>query len=291
MRPLWQLVVSVLGSSESQAAAPAGETEQILDRWVSARLHHTASAVTDALDGREPARAAGELAALVGDLVAWYQPWRPGAGRELLEPLVLLLAPFLPHLAEAIHREVTGRPRQSLHLQAWPALDPAWEDAALLLNMARVQRLTELGVRARMDAGVDPQQLLPGALVGSLTGASWRSEELQPFSGLLAGALRVAQVKFSADAASHVEWRLALNPERPVQRDVPQAAIEAALAGLGASEAANMAAQLRTGISVGLEVSGLAITLLPDEVSISVHAQAGQAAAAEADHLVILAVG
>jgi hypothetical protein len=178
-----------------------------------------------------------------------------------------------------------------VHVQDWPTLDPAWEDAALLSNMARVRRLTEIGLRARADAGIDPHQLLPGALAGSLAGASWRSEELQPFARLLADALRVAQAKFSVDAASYVEWRLALNPERPVQRDVPQGAIGDALADLSASEAAHLVTQLRMGISVGLEVSGLAITLLPDEVSISVHARSGQAAAADADHLVILAVG
>ena len=44
-------------------------------------------------------------------------------------------------------------------------------------------------------------------------------------------------------------------------------------------------------MSVGLDVSGLAITLLPDEVSISVQARSGGAAAADAEHLVILAVG
>ena len=291
MRPLWRLVVSLLDSSEAQAGSPGGATDGLLDRWVVARLHHTASVVTQALDGREPGRAAGELAALVGDLAPWYLPRRPGAGRELLEPLTLLLAPFLPHLAEAIHREVGGRPRPSVHLEAWPALDPGWEDGVLLSNMARVQHLTELGLRARAEAGIDPHQLLPGALVGSLPGASWEPEALQPFSRLLADALRVAQVKFSADAADYVGWRLALNPERPVQRDVTEAGIGAVLADLSAGEAAHLATQLRRGMSVGLEVSGLAITLLPDEVSISVRARPGQAAAAGADHLVILAVG
>ena len=291
LRPLWQLVVSLLDSSETQTVAPGGETEQILDRWVAARLHHTASVVTQALDDREPGRAVRELAALVGDLADWYLPRRPGAGRELLAPLVLLLAPFMPHLAEAIHREVSGRPRQSVHLAAWPALDPAWEDEALLSDMARVQRLMELGQRARSDASIDSHQLLPGALVGPLAGASWQPDDLQPFARLLADALRVARVRFSADAASYVEWRLILNPERPVQRDVSQAAIAGALAGLRASEAAHLATQLRTGMSVGIEVSGLAITLLPDEVFISVHARSGQAAASDPNHLVILAVG
>jgi hypothetical protein len=88
-----------------------------------------------------------------------------------------------------------------------------------------------------------------------------------------------------------VEWRLELDPERPVQRDVSQPAIAAALAALSADRAAQFAAQLQQGISVGLEVSDQSITLLPDEVTISVQAKAGWAAAADAEHLVALVVG
>ena len=291
MRPLWQLVVALLGSSEAQDALPGGETAGLLDRWVAARLHHAITTITQALDGREPQRAAGELAALVDDLAGWYLPLRPGAGRDLLEPLTLLLAPFVPHLAEAIHRQTGGRPRPSVHLEDWPAPDPAWEDGALLSNMIRVKRLIELGLRARMKADIEPAQLLPGALIGLPAGASWELADLHPFARLLADMLRVTQVKFSPDAAGYVRWHLALNPERTVHRDLSRSAIEAALADLSDGEAADLTTQLRMGMSVGLDVAGLAITLLPDEVSVSAHARPGSAAAADADHLVILAVG
>ena len=256
VRPLWRLIVSLLDSSGARDGLPRGATDELLDMWLAARLYHAGTAVTQALDAREPGRAAGELAALVGDLTAWYVPRRPGAGREFLKPLTLLLAPFVPHLAEAIHRQTGSRPRPSVHLEDWPTPNPAWADEALLSNMARVRHLTELGLRARARAGIEPDQLLPGALVSSLAGASWELADLQPFARLLADALRVTQVKFSPDAAGYVGWRLALNPERPVQRDVSQAAIEAALSDLSAGEAAHLATQLRTGMSVGLEVIG-----------------------------------
>jgi valyl-tRNA synthetase len=34
--------------------------------------------------------------------------------------LVRLLAPFVPHLAEAIYRQVSGQPAESVHLAGWP---------------------------------------------------------------------------------------------------------------------------------------------------------------------------
>ena len=291
LRPLWRLVVSLLEPSEIQHGPPAGATGELMDRWLAARLYRTAAAVTRALDDREPGRAAGELAALLEDLAGWYLPRRPGAGRYVVEPLTLLLAPFVPHMAEAIHRRAGGRSIPSVHLQDWPAFDPAWEDPNLLENVARVRRLAELGLRARVQTDIQPELLLPGALVGPLTGAGWVPAELEPLAGLLADALNVAQVKFSPNAGNYVSWQLSLDPERPVQRDLPQSAIVAALAELSPDEAAHMATQLRQGMSVGLEVSGQAITLLPDEVSLSVQARAGWAAAADTQHLVALVVG
>jgi isoleucyl-tRNA synthetase len=291
LRPLWQLAVSLLDVAEGQDMLPGDETDELLDRWATALINQAVAVVTQALDDREPQKAADELAGLVGDLAVWYVPRRPGGGGSLLEPLTLLLAPFVPHLAEAIHRRVGARSRASVHLEDWPALDPAWEDEALLSNMARVRHLAELGLRARAQADIAPHRVLPGALVGSLEGASWALADLQPFAHLLADALAVTQVKLSPGAGEYMGWRLALAPERTVERKVPRAAIEAALAELGADESAYLAKQLRRGMSVGIEVSGLAITLLPDEVSISVQTRSGWAATADAEHLVALVVG
>jgi len=291
LRPVWRLIVSLVDSARVQDQLPGNAMAELLDRWAAARVYDAAAAITRALDVREPQRAAGDLALLVGDLTAWYMPQRPGVGRELVEPLTLLLAPFVPHLAEAIHRRAGRRSRQSVHLEDWPSLDPAWDDKDLLANMARVRHLAGLGQAAREQRDVDPAQVLPGALVGPLAGASWAPADLHPFAALLADVLGVAQVKLSPGAAIHVGWRLALNPAQPVQREVSQEAIQAALAGLGAAEAARLAEQLQMGMSVGLDVSGMAITLLPDEVSIFVQAGSGQVAAADAEHLVVLAVG
>jgi leucyl-tRNA synthetase len=44
--------------------------------------------------------------------------------REVAETLSLLIAPFTPHLAESLWRDVLGGPN-SVHLQAWPLYDPS----------------------------------------------------------------------------------------------------------------------------------------------------------------------
>jgi isoleucyl-tRNA synthetase len=125
LRPLWQLAV---GRATMQGAITASGPN---DKWGGmSRLQQAICGVTEALDAGEPRRAAEELAALVGDLAGWYAPDQLGGGEEWLESLSRLLAPFVPHLAEAIHRQVAGSAAKSVHLAAWPSPDPAGEEPA-----------------------------------------------------------------------------------------------------------------------------------------------------------------
>jgi hypothetical protein len=55
--------------------------------------------------------------------------------------------------------------------------------------------------------------------------------------------------------------------------------IHAALAALSPEKAAEVAAQLRAGLSVGLHIGDQVVTLLPDEVRISVQGEPGWIAA------------
>ena len=115
--------------------------------------------------------------------------------------------------------------------------------------------------------------------------------ELNPYQELLVEALGVEQVEMTSEAEDQVEWHLGLDPERFPARDVPVAEIAEALADLDADLAAHLAAELRAGRSIGFQVSGRAMTLLPDEVHLWVQARPGWAAAADDEYLVLLSVG
>jgi isoleucyl-tRNA synthetase len=208
-----------------------------------------------------------------------------------LEPLSRLLAPFVPHLAEAIHRQSKGLAAPSVHLASWPSAG-SWQEAQPILDgLAHVQRWAELGKSARAQAGVAPDQALREAIVSLLATVPAEADQIDPFAGLLARILGVAQVQIVPEAATPVRWRLHLDPEHRVERDLPPAEIEATLAELDDEESARLASQLRAGLSAGLQVSGRAITLLPDEVSFTAQAPAGWVSASDAQHLVLLEVG
>jgi isoleucyl-tRNA synthetase len=291
LRPLWHSIVSILDSPYGSEQEEPGKGAALLDRWLLARFNQAISAVTHALDACEPQPAAAELAALVGDMSDWYLLHRPGGGRRVLAGLSRLLAPFVPYLAEAIHRQSGGHGAQSVHLAAWPRPDPMAEDPGLLDLMTQVRRLAALGQAARARAGVDPDLRLRQAFFGPRAAEAEETPVAGPLEDLLAEALGVTQVRFTPDAATTVDWRLALNPYQEVERDVTAPEIEAALAALEPEAAADLALQLGEGLSISLQVAGRAVTLLPDEVSATALARPGWTAAAADDFIVVLKVG
>jgi len=289
LRPLWQLAISLLSLPEAPQVR-AGEQDP-LDLWLAARLQQATSVVTQALDGLDPYQAVEELEAVVRDLADWVVPYRPHSGSEALEPLSRLLAPFVPYLAEAIHRQMGGRVAPSVHLANWPSIETGEGARALLEAMALVQGWAALAQTARAQASVDPDQPLRRAIVSLLAGGRGELGEIDTFRELLTRMLGVATVQITPEAAAFVSWRLTLHPERRIERDLAPAQIAAALAELATDEAKDLASQLHAGLSVGLQVSGQAITLLPDEVCVTVQAPPGWVAAAGARQLVVLDVG
>jgi isoleucyl-tRNA synthetase len=289
LRPLWRLALSV--PTEPVPCKRDGRDSDLLDRWLAARLHQVSSAVEQALDAQELGRAAGELATLVNDLADWAAPRQPASLGPALDFLSRFLAPFVPHLAEALHRQLGGWGVESVHLTTWPTADPLWADRALLAHMARVRRLAALGQEARTQAGIAPDRRLRQGIVGLMVSDRGAVSELNPYQELLVDALGVERVQLTSEAEDHVEWHLGLNPERYPEREVTPAEIEGALAELDTDLAAHLASQLRAGRSIGLQVSGRAITLLPDEVCLLAQARPGWVAAADDEHLVLLDVG
>jgi isoleucyl-tRNA synthetase len=290
LRPLWGWVVPLL-MEPSIPEDEGGQAGELLDRWLHARLHSTSTSLTEALQACDPWRAAGQLASLLGDIAGWYTPHRPGGARQELGLLCRLLAPFVPHLAEAIYQRAESATGDSVHLAGWPSIDPAWEDRELLARMAQAQSLAALGQAARHDAGVALNQPLSQAVLYVHGLEDKAAGEQLPWLELLAEVLKVTNVRFSTGAMAQVEWRLRPDLERIYEREVAPAAIDGALAKLAGGEAAGITARIWDGLSVSVDVGGRAVTLLPNEVRVSVQARPGWTAAAGSGLLVILEHG
>jgi valyl-tRNA synthetase len=208
-----------------------------------------------------------------------------------LETLSRLLAPFVPHLAEAVHRRVKGPAAESVHLGAWAAPDASWEDKALLEGVALARRAEALGQAARRGAGLPPRRTLARALVGFYPPQAGDGVALQHLHELLTQLLGVMRLEIIPELGEGLSWQLSLDPEREMGRNVSRDEVEASLVSLVPERATDLAHQLWQGLSVSLKVGDQALTLLPDEVTISPQPPAGWLARAGGGLLVLLEVG
>jgi len=162
-----------------------------LDRWCLARLAECVDGVRAALDAYDATAATRLVELFVEDLSKWYvrrsrrRFWKSAdvSDRDklsaydtlytALEILSRLIAPFMPFLAERIHRNLggyeTGVPAagvpDSVHLTDYPAADASWRDPGLIEEMARLRRLVEDGLGVRETAGLGVRQPLRQATV------------------------------------------------------------------------------------------------------------------------------
>ncbi|MPY93044.1 MAG: leucine--tRNA ligase [Acidimicrobiia bacterium] len=108
----WRLVVDEATGAVTVGEEPAGpETRRF--------VHRTIAAVRESLDGLRANVAIARLTELVNHLTARAAP----APREAAEPMVLMMAPLAPHLAEELWR-LLGHP-DSLTWATFPEADPA----------------------------------------------------------------------------------------------------------------------------------------------------------------------
>jgi isoleucyl-tRNA synthetase len=292
LRPLLRLISEPSGD-EARARASIRRTDDsqaFLDRWLEARLRQANETLTQTLAACQPRQAARALGALIRDLSNWYS-YCLGHRDKVCERLSLLLAPFVPHVAEALYHRAAGRTIDSVHLSEWPTSGLSPADRAILERMDLVWRLAELGQQARQQAGIGSERLLRRAMVMPLSGRSEAFVGLVPLQPLLAELLGVAEVQIARDATARVDWRVALDPERALERGLAAEEIDAALAALTPAEVTHLALQICSGLSASLEVTGQAITLLPDETAVSLRAHPGWAAATSGGQLIVLDVG
>jgi leucyl-tRNA synthetase len=144
---VWRLYVGEEGQSVVTDDAP-GEPALRL-------LHQTTKKVTDDLEALKFNTAIAQMMVFVNEVMKLDT--RP---RAILEPFVLLLSPFAPHLGEELWHRLGHR--QSLAYETWPSYDPARivEDTVTLA----VQVNGKLRATLDLPRGVDQQAAHAAAL-------------------------------------------------------------------------------------------------------------------------------
>jgi len=206
-----------------------------LDRWILARLNEVVIEVHESLDDFDAARAIRAIDGLIEDLSTWYvrrsrrRFWKSGtAGEdgdkqsayltlyEALRTLSLLLAPFIPHVAEDLYQNLVRLALpdwpESVHLCDFPNGRNELADQELLDAMAAARQLVSLGRAAREQERLKVRQPLAVMYVSVPEGRqSVLSGELRD---IILEELNVKEMRAAQADAEFVAYRV--RPNLPV---------------------------------------------------------------------------
>jgi leucyl-tRNA synthetase len=149
LQRLWRLVDSAHARGLRLDAAAGswlpvngGEGLTPAERDLRRAVHTAIAAISDDLDGDYQFNTAvSELMKLSNAMGDHLEGASDGVAREALATLLILLAPFAPHLAEELWQKLGANPygQSSLHIQAWPLADASALVRATLPLVIQVQ--------------------------------------------------------------------------------------------------------------------------------------------------------
>ena len=281
---------------------PAPRSENLLDRWMLARLNQVVERVTTALENSDPLSASLVLEALLDDLTNWYvrrsrrRFWKSEHDADknsayatlyhALVRLIRLLAPFIPFITEAMYQNLvrTVRPDayESVHHTAWPQADPAALDETLLEQMSLARQVASLGLSARNSAGLKVRQPLASVLVYASGVPSLEIELIE----IVMDELNVESFQVVSDASRLVTYRVL--PDNKLLGPRFGALFPKVRLALAELDPAKVAEAVAAGLTVTVQVEGKAVELSPAELLVQTQPAAGLAVAA--DKLITVAV-
>ncbi len=279
-------------------AHPEGTTphsDNLLDRWVLARLNQVIERVVAALEGSDIYAASQAVESFLDDLTNWYvrrsrrRFWKSEHDADkntayaslyhVLVKLIRTLAPFTPFVAEVMYqnlvRAVYPQAYESVHHTSWPVADTSVVDSDLIDQMALARRIASLGLSARSGANLKVRQPLSKVLVHVGGQASLRDELVE----IVTDELNVKSLEFVEEEGRLVSYRLL--PDNKLLGPKFGARFPKVRQALQAADAAQVAASVRDGQPVALKVDEETVELAPNEVLVQTRPAEGLAVAAD----------
>jgi isoleucyl-tRNA synthetase len=273
---------------------PTPQSENLLDKWMLARLNQVVRLVTEALEESNPLMATIALEGLIEDMTNWYvrrsrrRFWKSESDADkrsayatlyhLLVKLVRILAPFIPFVSEAVYqnlvRSVKPEALESVHHTSWPRCEAGVIDEEAIAQMDLARQVASLGLSARNTAGIKVRQPLSRVLVHA--GQTKIDPELVE---IVKDELNVKGFEFVAEAGQLVSYSVL--PDNKLLGPRFGATFPRIRAALLQSDPAAVAGAVNSGQPVRLEVAGETIDLAPQEILIQTQPAAGLAVAAD----------
>jgi isoleucyl-tRNA synthetase len=304
--PLWNTYAFFVSYARLDGWLPSagsgvadGSGRSLLDRWILSRLDAVTSEVRAALDAYDALRATRAVEAFVEDLSTWYvrrnrrRFWKGELDAdkaaayqtlyEVLATLTRLVAPFVPHLADAIWENLVAgvdvEAPDSVHLSDFPTPAAGRRDEALEAAVARARRVVALGHAARSASGIRVRQPLPAVRLRRSGGGGLSDEPAvdRELTAQVLDELNVKSLELIPDESVLIERTL--RPLLPV------------LGPRRGSDVAPIMAAAKSGTWRQLDdgrVEAGGLLLEPDEFELIARARGGHELAEEADLLIAL---
>ena len=194
---------------------PSKDLENPLDKWIVSRVHELRNEITENMDVYNIPRALEGVLPFLDDASNWFvrrsrrRFWKSENGADKLQAyqtlhyilsyLALILAPFVPFLAEELWDKMVGD--GSVHLKDWPEAGEI--DENLLAEMAEVRGYVNEALALRAKNGVKIRQPLASVKVP-------QNAKSFDFTPILMEELNVKSVEFGGES---VEFDFELTPE------------------------------------------------------------------------------
>jgi valyl-tRNA synthetase len=164
------------GETPSSLGEPDAATLQLADRWILSRLARVNQGTADRYGSYGLGEAAKGLYEFAWNEVCdWYlelikrrlqDPAQQRTARQVLakvlQELLVMLHPLMPHLSEELWHGLTAHPRETfLALQRWPVVDVAALDDDLESSFAELIEAIRVVRNLRAVAGLKPSQSVP----------------------------------------------------------------------------------------------------------------------------------
>jgi isoleucyl-tRNA synthetase len=188
------------------------ESDNVLDKWILSRLSQTSKDIEANMKIYNLVRASKPIAAFIDDLSTWYlrrsRDRLKGEDREdkiqalstlkaVFERLSLIMAPFMPFMAETLWQKITGHEfkdeNRSVHLETWPETKEV--DINIIDKMEVVKEVVEKGLAQRDEKKIKVRQPLQKATVVF-------KEDLvltDDYSALIKDELNIKELSFEVD--------------------------------------------------------------------------------------------
>lgn len=276
---------------------PEGKTpnsDNVLDKWILARLNQITAQVTDALIETDSLTATDAVEAFLDDLSNWYvrrsrrRFWRGqldtdkrAAYATLYHVLVKLgrvIAPITPFVTEVMYqnlvRGVNSNAFESVHMTYYPETDSTAVNPLLLTQMDLARKIASLGLAARGSANHKVRQPLGRALAFVGLNSAPLGDEL---TEIVQDELNVKELVLTQEEGSIVKYRIL--PDNKLLGPRFGKAFPALRAALYAASASDIARRVAAAENVTLELNSETVELAPNELLVQTQAAQGLAVA------------